>query len=223
MSSLLTVARRILSPLGAAALTPLRFSLGTGHLISSLSRRSVSWRGQPLPWYTYPCIDLLASRDWSDSRVVEFGGGASTLWWASRARSVITLEGDPKWAAALRRRLPSNADLRLVVADSPEQCVENATRELSSLESAEVVVVDGLFRRELLPLGTGLLSEGGALIVDNSEGYRVQEWFSGSDFQRVDFFGFCPGLFHPHCTSIFFRGSCRLFDSRHPIPKRHAG
>ncbi|MFT6408402.1 MAG: hypothetical protein ACJAQ6_001820 [Arenicella sp.] len=44
-----------------------------------------------IPWYTYPSIDFLKFRDFSNKTVLEFGGGQSTLWRASKASSVVTL------------------------------------------------------------------------------------------------------------------------------------
>src|ERR1700676_3563930 len=91
-----------------AILTPFRFALSTGHFRSSLGRRSVSSGGLPIPWYTYPCIDLLATRDLSGCRVLEAGAGNSTLWWARKAAFVHSLEEDRGWYEELGKRVPSN-------------------------------------------------------------------------------------------------------------------
>src|SRR5258708_39043915 len=80
-------------PLGALAngiITPIRFSLATGHWKSSIAMSARAADGTPLPWYTYPAIDFLAQRDFSNCNVLEFGGGQATLLWSARARSVLT-------------------------------------------------------------------------------------------------------------------------------------
>ncbi|CAN1210581.1 hypothetical protein TUMEXPCC7403_10320 [Tumidithrix helvetica PCC 7403] len=57
-----------------ATLTPILFSYRTGHFRSSWKISAVSRIGEALPWYTYPCIDLLKHRDFSGKTVLEFGG-----------------------------------------------------------------------------------------------------------------------------------------------------
>src|SRR4051812_13882826 len=83
--------------LTTALCTPMLFSYQSGHFLSSLRMMAVAKNGAPLPWYSYPCIEFLKHRDYRDKVVLEFGGGQSTLWWAQRARRVVTLEGDQQW------------------------------------------------------------------------------------------------------------------------------
>ena len=71
---------------GTAALTPLYFSARSGHFKSSFKRAAVTPRGDPLPWYTFPCIDFLRQRKFAGRSVLEFGGGQSST---ARVRSVI--------------------------------------------------------------------------------------------------------------------------------------
>jgi len=53
--------------------------------------------GLVMPWYTHGALDELASRDWSDKTVLEWGGGCSTLWWSRVAHRVYTVETSPVW------------------------------------------------------------------------------------------------------------------------------
>src|SRR5947207_2919580 len=88
--------------LATAVLTPLWFSYKTGHCRSSFKMAAVNRRGEPLPWYTYPCIHFLEFRDFRDKTVLEFGAGQSTLWWSQRAAQVVAFEGDPAWHDELK-------------------------------------------------------------------------------------------------------------------------
>ncbi len=47
--------------------------------------RSVDLDGNPLPWITYPAIEMLRRIDILNGRVFEYGAGNSSLWWATRA------------------------------------------------------------------------------------------------------------------------------------------
>ncbi|MGC1360796.1 MAG: hypothetical protein WA826_06450, partial [Silvibacterium sp.] len=67
-----------------------------------MKRAAVSKNGEPIPWYTYPIIDFLSDRDFKNKNILEFGGGQSTLWWAKRARRVVTFEGKREWHDRIR-------------------------------------------------------------------------------------------------------------------------
>merc|ERR1711966_531323 len=42
-------------------------------------------QGEPLPLFSYPCIEYLDHLNLSSATVLEFGAGYSTFWWAKRA------------------------------------------------------------------------------------------------------------------------------------------
>jgi hypothetical protein len=203
---------RIIRGLGTALVTPFMFSLDSGHARSALRGRAVDREGAPLPWYTYPAVDLLRAKDLSDYRVLEFGAGQSTLWWAARAREVLAFEDDPTCCAELVPRLPANVRLRQVERD--QTAMSDALRNEAGFD---IVVVDGLDRLQAARLAVELVAEDGAILFDNSEGYwgpppsyPIMDLFREAGFLRIDFYGYAPGVVLPHCTSLFFRGSCRL-------------
>jgi hypothetical protein len=201
-------------------LTPLLFSYRTGHFRSSLARRAVSRQGEPLPWYTFPCIDFLKYRSYYNRDVLEFGGGQSTLWWAARARRVVTLEGDYAWFRALKHTMPDNVDLHYVsMADSTTnvRAVEATLRQQSLVQYA-VIIIDGLYRFEMIEFARNYIAEDGIIICDNAEGYGFYEGFQAAGFCRVDFFGHVPGVVLPQATSIFFKPGAFVFNARYPIP-----
>ena len=109
---------------------------------------AVSQKGDPLPWYTYPCIDFLKYRDYSNKAILEFGAGQSTIWWGHRAASVISLEGDEAWLERLRPKVPPTVELHGVPVHEAAACTEAANAILSSRYNAhfDVVVIDGLWR-----------------------------------------------------------------------------
>lgn len=211
---------RSIRAFATALMTPVIFSRSSGHFKSSLLEKAVTRRGEPLPWYTYSCIDLLEHRDYKGRRVLEFGGGQSTLWWAARADSVVSIEGDPEWHAQIAKRKPQNVDLHLVSVASKEAFLADVASIVGQDPQREfdVIVIDADYREDLAAPALRLLSEDGALICDDAESYGFYEATKDLDAQRVDFFGFSPGVVLPHCTSIYYRGSCFLFDPRHPIP-----
>lgn len=202
-----------------AFLTPALFSTRTGHFRSSLRAKAVERDGQPLPWYSYPCIDFLKTRGCANRSVLEFGAGQSTLWWAQRAREVLSFEGDAAWYERIRCDMPGNVALHLVSMESRDACLADVERILkaSSPRRFDVIVVDGLHRADLARLAPGLLSDDGMIICDNAEGYGFQAALRESGLLRVDFIGHAPGVIMPHATSIYFRPGSFAFSATHEI------
>lgn len=202
-------ARKVLT----AILTPIRFSLHSGHFRSALRSAAVDRQGNPLPWYTYPAIDFLGTKDFSTKSVLEFGSGQSTLWWAKRAKRVVSLEEDPKWFASVRSSLTTNAEIFLISA------YLTGLEDHLNDDKFDVIIVDGLDRLTAARRSIPLLREEGAILVDNSDffwgsdakkEYPILDLFRGAGFNRVDFYGYCPGVILPHCTSLFFKERCFL-------------
>lgn len=213
------VARPIRS-LVTALLTPIAFARDTGHFRSALRTRAVDSRGEPIPWYTYPAIEFLHAKDLSGLRVLEFGVGQSTLWWAKHARSVLAIEDNPVWIAELAPRLSANAEVRHATdwrrpgdALGPEA------------GPVDLIVIDGLDRFAAARLALDLPAEDGAVLLDNSDGfwgpegtYPIIDLFREAGFLRIDFYGYAPGVRLAHCTSLFFRSGqrCRLLVGEDP-------
>ena len=216
------VPRWLWSPVRRAAtavLMPIIYSYRTGHFRSSLAEAAYGQDGSPLPWYTYPAIDFLNSRTFAGRTVLEFGAGQSTLWWAKRADRVVSMEGDAGWHDRIRHQMPGNVDLRLIPMGSSEECVSAVRAALADIAVAryDVVVIDGLYRRELVPTALEYLSDDGVVICDNAEGYGFYAAFRDLPVQRVDFIGNAPGVVLPHSTSFVFRPGAFVVDPRYPI------
>ena len=203
-----------------ATLTPIMFSYNSGHFQSTLKRFPVSKYGEPIPWYSYPCVDFLRHRPFQERIVLEFGGGQSTLWWATRARNVVTVEEDGNWLARLAKKVPSNVDLYHIPSVDRNACVDSVVAMLGDRpESAyDVIVIDGLWRFELIDVALRSLTSDGMIICDDADGYGFRDGFAGSGLSRVDFYGHVPGGAFPHVTSIFFPPASFAFQASHDIP-----
>ena len=212
------------SPLRAivtAIITPIRFSLKKGHWKSSIRRLSVDGKGDPIPWYTYPAIDFLTERDFRKKNVLEFGGGQSTHWWSTRSSSVLVIEQDANWAKKLRSEVNERVEIHYIPANYTTRDVTPVKRLLDGYRIAkfDIIVVDGYLRQELAAMAFEYVAEDGAIILDNAERYGFLKSTSSRNCQRVDFFGFAPGISLQHCTSIVFFKECFLFAPDIPMPK----
>jgi predicted O-methyltransferase YrrM len=205
---------RPIRKVATALLTPARFAYATGHFKSSLNEKAMLPSGEACPWYTYPAIDFLSTRSFDDKNVLEFGGGQSTLWWAARARSVLTIEEDADWYREMKKGLRPNVEAHHVPLDE----FTNIHSILRSKKICfDVIVVDGHRRREATALAFDYLSTGGAIILDNAEGYGFFEETKERKCRRIDFYGFAPGVSLRHCTSLVYVDDCFLLRSDVPI------
>jgi hypothetical protein len=219
-----TLPEPVWSPVRAIAtalLTPISFSMKSGHLRSSLSRSSVLKDGTPIPWYTYPAIHFLKQRSFENKDVLEFGGGQSTLWWSSRARSVLTIEENATWFSRLRRQVGGNVSIHHVPVDFENRRITSIKQVIDAnpIRKFDIIVVDGHLRKEVTALAFDYLAPNGAIILDNAEGYGFYEETKNRNCRRIDLFGFAPGVSLGHCTSIVFVEDCFLLNPEIPIAR----
>jgi hypothetical protein len=186
---------------------PVRSTWLRGHFRSALLRKSVDAGGNPIPWYTYPAIDLLSTLDFQKSRVLEFGGGQSTMWWAIRAASVTTMESDPNWYQVVASKTAAYRNVSLRLEPDPDLHARSPIGE-----QFDIVIVDGGERYLCARTAVEVLAERGMIIVDDSQGYwgpegsyPIIDLMHQHGFERIDLYGFAPGVWHTHCTSLFFR------------------
>lgn len=203
-----------------AILTPAYFALQTGHFRSALTSKAVDRSGEPVPWYTYPAIELLRAKSFAGKRVLEFGAGQSTIWWARQAEEIVSFEGNSAWCKYVRTRIRANASLHLV-----DWQLTDFEKLVPPDSRFDVIVIDGLDRLTAAAKSRNMLNPGGVFILDNAEGYwgpegtyPIVNLFRNAGYARVDFYGFSPGNILPHCTSFFFRDKCFLFeDNDNPV------
>lgn len=167
-------------------------------------RLPVDRDGQPLPWYTYPAIRAIEPRLRDDLAVFEFGSGNSTLWWASRARAVRSVEHDEDWYLSMKNIVPANVDLvHRSLGDG-----SYAAEVLAGDELFDVIIIDGVERNECGKLCLQRLKDDGVVIWDNTERPDYEEGLSCLDargFRRLDLWGLSPGIDLMLCTSILYR------------------
>jgi hypothetical protein len=180
----------------------------------------MDYKGRPSPWMTFPVINFLEGKDLKGKRILEWGSGQSTMWWAARAREVVSFESDRTWFNFVRGRIPSNVKLDLV-----DERLINVPTDLLK-DKFDIVVIDGLDRVAAARMSVDLLVEDGALIMDDSEqpwspeGYPVLDIMRERGFQRIDFFGHAPAVIRRHCTSVFIKQRCFLLAGTE-IPRQY--
>jgi hypothetical protein len=180
-----------------------------GWIRSRTENACVDAAGRPLPWITYPAIDLLARRVRPEMSVFEYGCGASTLWWASRVKRVFSVEHDPSWARKIGAEAPPNASVRHVPLEPDGPYAADA---LAHGVRFDVVVIDGRRRVQCTPHAIRAVEESGVIVFDNSDRAEYEEahrLLGAAGFRRLELVGMAPMIEHLSETSLFYRsGNC---------------
>lgn len=117
------------------------------------------------PWISYEAQNaierLCASRP---VRMLEFGSGQSTLWYAGRAAELISIENDRGWH---RHLAPKLTDLEHVAYRLAESQPEYAEPEVEG--QFDVIMIDGAWRDDCAQFAAAHLAPGGAIYLDNSD------------------------------------------------------
>lgn len=150
-----------------------------------------------LPWITFNAIDYLQNYLKQDSKVLEYGGGGSTLFFLKNKAHVFTVEHDENWFKILEETVktkkypnwkgffvkaqdghftpnpnPANP-LHYGTADETyKNChFKNYASAIDSFENGyfDVVLVDGRARPSCIHHAISKIKKNGLLVLDNSD------------------------------------------------------
>ena len=166
--------------------------------------------GNPIPWYTYPAIEYLSQFDYQDKTIFEFGCGYSSLFWARRAKKVISIEDNINWFEKWQKEFDEpNLDIRW---RDEGKIYEDAIFEDD--QKYDVIVIDGKRRFECATTAVQKVSDNGMIILDDSDRINTSEEYKTAVAElkkagllQVDFYGFCPMNVYTKTTSVFFKRS----------------
>lgn len=192
--------------------------------------------GKPIPWYTYSAIEFLKTIVCKDHNLFEFGAGCSTLFWESLVNNIVTVEHDSDYVNYVNSTSASRASVLFANSDefdrpSPELLATScgdirisdqlatqiigegyatyATKILDyERDYFNFIVVDGVARSFCTLLAANHFSDGGIIVLDNSDRQDVECVISlllAMGFRRIDFWGLGPVNPYGWCTSVFFR------------------
>jgi predicted O-methyltransferase YrrM len=136
---------------------------GPRALATGLARLLFGYRPEQ-PWISYDAQAVLARHLGPESRVLEFGSGMSTVWFASRAGYVVSLEHDRHWYELIGRRLERFGNVEY-------RHVEDADTYLAQTpdEQFDLIVIDGRERLVCAVFAMTHRAPGGIIYLDNSD------------------------------------------------------
>ena len=174
---------------------------GARRLVATRGRNTVTLR---LPWLPFVLIEELDARVGEGTRVFEFGGGGSTLYFLDRGAEVVTVENDPGWMTRLDELVGDRAWVgRLQRLDEPDAYVHSIDDYPDS--SLDVVVVDGRERARCALAALPKVAPGGWLVFDDVDRERYAAALASIPWPRRDFIGFAPAKPSLAFTAVFER------------------
>jgi len=174
-----------------------------------------------VPWWTYRAIAAveawLSTRE-HPIRVFEYGSGSSTLWLASRADDVHTVEHHRGFAEHVGPSFDQWANIKLAlveptITDHPVTASEkegHAGLDFSDYVgtidrvggSFDLIVIDGRARAACLVAAIPNLKSSGMIVFDNSWRRRYRTAIERAGLHEQRFRGLVPTLPYPDQTSL---------------------
>lgn len=158
--------------------------------------------GLGLPWW-----NVAATRDAEtylrahpDARVFEYGAGASTVWLARRARSVVSVEHHAEWHRLLTKKVAALDNIRLLHRELEGEAYVGAIAEAEG--PFDMIVVDGRRRTDCLARALPHLKPGGLILFDDSGRRRYRSAIEGCGLTETHYFGRSYCVPYPDHTSI---------------------
>ncbi len=160
-----------------------RFAHWTPRYFADRLKLAIHEKAHPAdPWLAQEAVSFLSTWMSSNDNGIEFGSGRSTLWLASRAKSVTSVEHDASWHSHVKGMLAakgvSNAELLLIpkepAFDEEDQGSAYSKAACSPEDgSLDFALVDGIYRSACALNLIPKMKSGGILIIDDSQRYLV--------------------------------------------------
>jgi predicted O-methyltransferase YrrM len=116
--------------------------------------------------------------------VLEFGSGASTVFFAKMGLTVVSIEHDPEWYNQVTKKLQRGSQNSKVTRHLLPRPYHKVCDSLAS-EKFDLVLVDGRDRVRCVEESRSLVKPGGHLMLDNDERSYVYALDCGLSYARA--------------------------------------
>lgn len=210
------------------------YLISSGWTTSRLVKRSVDAQGRYVPWLTYPCIAYLETLDLTDKKILEFGGGASTVYFAERSKQVWTIETDPNYSRVLRHLDLTNVEVidfqshdplthtdlgveieRVALLDAQYTTrgeIETVGASISLINQlisrADLILIDGGPRHLYSKLVSQSAKDSAIVVIDNTDMdvlEGITEYFTDGAYLKVPMAGLGPLNAYGWVTTVLLR------------------
>lgn len=183
-----------------------------------------------LPWWSLKAVVQVTAflADRPGARVFEYGSGASSVWLARRAATVVSIEHDPLWHQAVAAKLSGYTNARLILAPPEVRSHTDQGRYGSrkagwqdrtfhdyvhAIDDAhgqfDLIVIDGRSRPACLEAAAKRLKPDGLIVFDNSTRPHYRQAIRTSGLHHRKYHGLTACLPYPDTTSLLTIGGAR--------------
>ena len=177
-----------------------------GWLKSRFSYSPLDGDGNPIPWLTYSAIHFLDQKIANKQyEIIEYGSGNSTIWFAERAKRIVSIEHDLDFYTRTKPKLETFNQVTYIHKGLKSGYSEEILKYRAVFD---IVVIDGRERINCTENCLVALKENGVVIWDNSDREKYQAAYSflkEKGFRRIDFKGLGAIGHREWQTSVFYR------------------
>ncbi len=135
---------------------------GPKAVMSGLARLILNIRPAK-PWISYDAQAAIAAALSPSSKVLEFGSGMSTIWFAKHAGSVVSIEDNRDWFNVIGDKIRGCGNVDYRFAKTASEYLEFPR------DRYDLIMIDGSHRDRCVDAVLGLLAPGGIIYLDNSD------------------------------------------------------
>ena len=169
-----------------------------GHKKSKVSKTSIDFDENPIPWFTYPSIEYIKQLDLTNKVMLEWGAGSSSMFFSKRVKKVYSIEHNEEWYEKVKKYNIHNQEILF-----SEKEYSTIPKRLNVL--FDIILIDGVERENCAKQVLSLINKGGLIILDNSDRHPdICSYFRESGYIEADFHGFGPINDYTWTTSLFF-------------------
>jgi predicted O-methyltransferase YrrM len=141
---------------------------GPRALVTGIAR--LAFDSRPVqPWISYDAHRFFKKALSKDHRVLEFGSGMSTLWYADRVKQVVAVEDFAPWYEKVAELIRGNGadNIQYVFAGSKDEYCDPS--KLRGSSGFDMVMIDGSHRDTCVDTAIEVLNPGGMIYLDNAD------------------------------------------------------
>lgn len=125
---------------------------------------------RPIPWITHKAVLFLYQfiKTHPNAKVLEFGSGSSTIWFAQRTKNLVSVEHSAQWFDEVGKILTANpkcSTVKRIFHKIPYYSVCEGFAD----NYFDLILVDGRNRNGCIKHAIRILKHGGVLMLDNAE------------------------------------------------------
>jgi len=184
------------------------YLLSSGWFESMKTNQSIDREKNPIPWITYPAFHFLHEMNFEGKRIFEYGSGNSTLYFTGRGAEVYSVEHHKGWYETVKTRIKNPERLYYRSLEQKEEADLYVRAAAEPTLKYDAVIVDGRYRKRCLFESINHLTEGGVVILDNSDRPYYKpgiDFLLSKGFRKIDFHGLSPIGYLHSSTTIFYK------------------